>query len=218
MENKFSVSFDLDGVKADYESGMKRFGFEPDPSLNRSSHLLPGSGSARKRQMYEAVKGTDFYAHLPIMPGATKLYNFVKKNMDNKPIFLTAAPKFGATEVDYQINPYWLGAMFHKRNWVETKFLPLAWYERQPVGRKFIVSLSMNPLPDRLPIADERFICTISSLKHTFMHRKMAKHQILVDDRPDNIEAWREAGGIGVQHTSAEDSIEQLKKIIRDAA
>ena len=36
---------------------------------------------------------------------------------------------------------------------------------------------------------------------------------ILIDDRKDNIERWKEAGGIGIYHTSAADTIQQLKKL-----
>ena len=36
---------------------------------------------------------------------------------------------------------------------------------------------------------------------------------ILIDDRADNIKRWNEAGGIGIHHTSASNTIEQLKKL-----
>ena len=36
---------------------------------------------------------------------------------------------------------------------------------------------------------------------------------ILIDDRPSNIMDWREAGGIGILHVSAADTIKQLKKL-----
>jgi cytidyltransferase-like protein len=36
---------------------------------------------------------------------------------------------------------------------------------------------------------------------------------ILIDDRKDNIQQWKDAGGIGILHTSANDTIEQLKKL-----
>jgi cytidyltransferase-like protein len=36
---------------------------------------------------------------------------------------------------------------------------------------------------------------------------------ILIDDRKDNIEQWVNAGGIGILHTSADDTITQLKKL-----
>ena len=39
------------------------------------------------------------------------------------------------------------------------------------------------------------------------------KNRILIDDRADTIEAWRSNGGIGILHTSANDTIKQLKDL-----
>jgi hypothetical protein len=39
------------------------------------------------------------------------------------------------------------------------------------------------------------------------------KNRILIDDRADTIEKWNKAGGIGILHTSTENTIEQLKKL-----
>ena len=194
---KYSVFVDADGVIADFRAGIESYGFKLDPSLNRSSHLLPGSGSAKKREMYEAVKGTTFYAHLPLENGAISLFKAVLE-VDPEPIILTAAPKFGATEDDYFLNPYWLGAAYHKRNWVETVLLPAV------EGHN----------ARRIRIKDEYFICTTSARKHEFMHRKHSEKQILIDDRTDNIDAWSAAGGIGILHTTAEESIRMLKEIV----
>jgi hypothetical protein len=38
------------------------------------------------------------------------------------------------------------------------------------------------------------------------------RNKILIDDRLDNIEQWVSQGGIGILHTSAQDTIQQLKK------
>lgn len=38
-------------------------------------------------------------------------------------------------------------------------------------------------------------------------------NSILIDDRKDNIERWKAAGGIGIHHTSAADTIQQLKDL-----
>ena len=38
-------------------------------------------------------------------------------------------------------------------------------------------------------------------------------NHILIDDRKSNIEQWKEAGGIGILHTSAADTINQLKAL-----
>lgn len=39
------------------------------------------------------------------------------------------------------------------------------------------------------------------------------KGNVLIDDRPKNIKAWEDAGGIGILHKSAKHTIEELKKM-----
>ena len=39
------------------------------------------------------------------------------------------------------------------------------------------------------------------------------ENQILIDDRDKNIEQWRSKGGIGILHTSAANTIKQLKEL-----
>ena len=39
------------------------------------------------------------------------------------------------------------------------------------------------------------------------------ENKILIDDRVDNIEQWKSKGGIGILHTSASDTIKQLKEL-----
>jgi FMN phosphatase YigB (HAD superfamily) len=64
--------------------------------------------------------------------------------------------------------------------------------------------------------------------KHDWAHKELpgvhlilrsAKHKkdfatpnsILIDDRLDNIQGWRDAGGIGIHHVSTKHTIDQLK-------
>lgn len=210
----FSLHWDLDGVLADYSQGFANDHPEHklDPALNRSSHLLPGSGSEKKRQAYELIKGTDFYARLPLMPGAVELYVEGLK-YDPDPIILTAAPKFGGTEDDFHVNPYWLGAAFHKRNWVETILLKEVALAQAEELDEVVAAARL----DRVRIADDRFICTISARKWHYMHRKHSEHQILIDDRPDNIDAWIENGGTGILFTDAASTIDKLREITSKA-
>lgn len=186
----FAIYLDLDGVLADYDAGIRKLGFQPDDkrkNLNRS-----GTNDPFKRSMYDAIKGTDFYRKLPFMPSAGYLY---KACSAANPIILTASPKFGATEDDYFLNPYWLGAAYHKRAWVEEALLPFA---------------TANPSLGRVAIPDERFICTTSVRKQEFIGRKHSAHQILIDDRRDNCVRWARAGGVAIFHTSAQTSIAAL--------
>lgn len=206
----FVFYLDLDGVMADYEAGIKRFGFEPDPELNKSTVLMSGTNNAKKRERYDAIKGTTFFADLPLLPGALDIYTECAKHCD--PVILTAAPKFGADEDDYYLNPHWLGAAYHKRWWVEHVLLPKANLHTSGFGKTFIKHLSM--VARRVHIADERFICTTSTRKHEFMHRQHAKHQVLIDDRPSNIAAWSEAGGIGILHTDPESTLRYIQEVL----
>lgn len=49
----------------------------------------------------------------------------------------------------------------------------------------------------------------------SFHKEKYAKkNDILIDDKPENIEKWENAGGIGILHVSAESSIEELKRVL----
>lgn len=207
---EFVFYLDLDGVLADYETGIQGMGFAPDPELNKSTVLLSGTGNAKKRERYEAIRGTTFFADLPLLPGALDIYTETAKH--GEPIILTAAPKFGGTEDDYYLNPNWLGAAYHKRWWVEHVLLPKARWHSSGFGKLFIKHMSM--VSSRIRIEDERFICTTSTRKHEFMHRRHGKHQVLIDDRPSNIEAWTKAGGIGILHTSPEETLRFIKEVV----
>lgn len=39
------------------------------------------------------------------------------------------------------------------------------------------------------------------------------EHKVLVDDRKDNIDRWIDAGGIGIVHKNAHDTIQQLEAV-----
>ena len=55
----------------------------------------------------------------------------------------------------------------------------------------------------------EGVICCLSKDKQQYGQ----KGDILIDDRLPNIERWVEMGGIGILHTSTEDTIKQLKEL-----
>jgi hypothetical protein len=62
------------------------------------------------------------------------------------------------------------------------------------------------------PIPRTRFVATTSRDKPRFMNPASPRPQVLIDDRSKNVEAWRAAGGIGVLHTTAADSLAQLAR------
>lgn len=44
-------------------------------------------------------------------------------------------------------------------------------------------------------------------------HHYANENSILIDDRKDNIDRWRDAGGVGIYHTSTLNTIGNLKKL-----
>jgi len=52
--------------------------------------------------------------------------------------------------------------------------------------------------------------CTYSGSQKAVFAKK---GNVLIDDRPKNIDAWVEAGGIGIIHKSAKHTIEELKRL-----
>jgi cytidyltransferase-like protein len=51
-------------------------------------------------------------------------------------------------------------------------------------------------------------------LKYASEKQELAEpNAILIDDREDNIKQWKAAGGIGILHTSADDTIKQLQEL-----
>ncbi|MCO4782850.1 MAG: hypothetical protein KC646_11050 [Candidatus Cloacimonetes bacterium] len=43
---------------------------------------------------------------------------------------------------------------------------------------------------------------------------KVKWHRVLIDDMPKKIEKWQEAGGTGILHTNAKDTIKTLEKLM----
>ena len=52
-------------------------------------------------------------------------------------------------------------------------------------------------------------ICCLSKDKQNYGK----PNDILIDDRPPNIEKWEAMGGIGILHTSAKDTIKKLQQL-----
>jgi len=58
-------------------------------------------------------------------------------------------------------------------------------------------------------LPDTKMILTPAHLKSKYAN----ENSILIDDREKNINQWVEAGGIGIFHTSASNTIKQLKTL-----
>jgi 5'(3')-deoxyribonucleotidase len=56
---------------------------------------------------------------------------------------------------------------------------------------------------------EQRIICCRASKKHTFC----TPGDILIDDRPRYRKKWEQAGGVWITHRSAEQSLDELRKL-----
>ena len=56
--------------------------------------------------------------------------------------------------------------------------------------------------------SDIEVICCLTKDKRSYCH----KGDVLIDDREQTIKEWREVGGIGIYHTSWENTLKELKK------
>jgi hypothetical protein len=61
----------------------------------------------------------------------------------------------------------------------------------------------------------ERELPGVHLILRSAKHKKdfAGPKNILIDDRPDNIDGWVQSGGIGILHTSASDTIQKLQDL-----
>jgi 5'(3')-deoxyribonucleotidase len=79
-----------------------------------------------------------------------------------------------------------------------------------PMRSEFCESEKRVWVAKHFGIPDSNVIIDSEKYKYT------APNHILIDDRKNNISKWIAAGGIGVIHTSPDDTIKQLEEIIND--
>jgi hypothetical protein len=47
-----------------------------------------------------------------------------------------------------------------------------------------------------------------------YKQRYAAPYHVLIDDKPENIQQWQAKGGVGILHTSAKNSLNELQKVL----
>ena len=110
----------------------------------------------------------------------------------------------GLTEYDYWVNLEWMSDGQTLWNYIK---------EYNPY---VLTAPSMDPGSKQ---GKTEWVARLDNMKKIyfkparFKQELSAKNRILIDDRADTIERWRSKGGIGILHTSAEDTINQLKQL-----
>jgi hypothetical protein len=74
--------------------------------------------------------------------------------------------------------------------------------ENTIIQKKIWIQKNLSPLPEEIFIVRE---------KSPFAQYQGTKN-ILIDDRPDNIIQWKEAGGFGIRYQANKDDIELIEK------
>ena len=112
----------------------------------------------------------------------------------------------GLTEYDYWVNLPWMPDGKQLWNYIKGyKPYILTAPSLDPGSRQGKREWVEKELPEAKNVYFRK-----ASLKPEFS----GKNRILIDDRADTIAAWNAKGGIGIHHTSASDTIEQLKKYV----
>ena len=162
------IYFDIDGVLADFERGVKEF-----------CHLEPLSQNMKQRSheadeaMWERIRETDhFYDRLELMPGAKKMFDTVYGKYGDRCEILTGIPK-------------------EKRGIVTAESDKINWMKR---------------------ILSDRVVINVC-YREEKIQKCTGPDVILIDDMQKNIKEWTEAGGTGILHVSAEQTLKELGEL-----
>jgi hypothetical protein len=126
------------------------------------------------------------------------------------------------TEASFSTDPKEFWAPIHKMGaafWIKLKWMP--------DGKQLWSYIDKyNPKLLSAPSRDEsskigKFVWVKRNMPGTKLILRAAEQKqqfakpnaILIDDRVDNIQRWKDAGGIGIHHTSTADTIKQLQEL-----
>ena len=162
------VYFDMDGVLADFNRGVREL-----------CHVEPVDPNSKDRskekddEMWAGIKAVDhFYDKLEPMPGAIDMFKEIRRQYGDICEILTGIPK----------PKRWIpGAADDKIKWI-----------RRYLGEDVVVNIVYR------------------AEKPNYCH---GKEYLLIDDMEENIKDWEAAGGTGIIHRSARETLGGLSPI-----
>jgi 5'(3')-deoxyribonucleotidase len=144
-------------------------------------------------QGYEKL--TDISTNHANEQGKTEFWNLFRKSLEEK----------GLTEYDYWVNLPWMPDGH------------ILWKFIKPYSPYILTAPSLDPESKQGKREwVERELPEAKNIYFRKAERKpefAGKNKILIDDRKDTTDAWTANGGIGIHHTSATDTIKQLKDL-----
>jgi len=161
------IYFDMDGVLADIERGVREL-----------CHLEPQSQNGKRSAkaddlMWEAIGKVDhFYDRLEPLPGAKEMFDAVCGKYGDRVEILTGVPRAERGLVT---------AADDKKKWM---------------ARMLSGQVKVNA------------VCRKEKQQYC-----RGPATILIDDREKSIQEWRDLGGTGILHVSAEETMEEMKKL-----
>jgi len=165
------IYLDMDGVIADFFGGLEeKFGVDHWKSLSW------------KEEVFAKLKGTDFFARLPVFgeqdrrSDSIAVHNLVKMIAEDNGI------DWGICSSPLRGDEY--NSAYHKRNWLQE------WHF----------------MPNNI----DNCIFTSNKPKYAWSYKDLLPN-VLIDDKPQNIKAWKDAGGIGIRFQANEDDIDYLE-------
>lgn len=63
---------------------------------------------------------------------------------------------------------------------------------------------------------DNRFVCTTSAEKHNFIGHREGDVHVLIDDREQNCQQWRLAGGVAILHKNTKETLKSFAEILAE--
>lgn len=191
----YVLFWDLDGTISDFKTGIDSSPtfLEQDAKLSQMTKDMFGR-EVNREELKPMLMG---FQKDPQMKELKRLFYIVQDELydvaKREGFFLNLEPMPGAKR------------MFEKANAMvstEPKILTA------PVDSPFCEPEKRQWVAKHIGIPDKDVIVDHDKAKYA------APNHILIDDRRRSIDPWRAAGGIGILHTSPEDTLKQLEEII----
>ena len=141
-----------------------------------------------KEEVFAKLKGTDFFARLPVFGEQDRRSDSIAVHNLVKLVAEDNGIDWGICSSPLRGDEY--NSAYHKRNWLQE------W--------------------DFMPNNIDNCIFTSNKPKYAWSYKDLLPN-VLIDDKPQNIKAWRDAGGIGIRFQANEDDIDYLEWELLDA-